>query len=496
MDKGALLSGTRPRPLSSIRPGEKVALFYRHSSEMYEVMAELVRGALERHEMAVIESRAPLEQAGNELKALGVELSKHPEIMVLPWSDERIRELTPAFISDVLRQFSALARTQGFSGATLIQDVPEGLVVQVPLAETWRDLDRERRKLRITVASLYDVTSLPPNILVSSLTSYPTIILQGNLCHNFYYLPQDKNGANDPSKDLQQRLNQIRTESVHRVMEDDERSRLRDINEQMHEEMAHRRMSEFALLQAENNTRIMLDAMADLVFMVDRGLKVTQGNQALVSYLEERGMDTAFEGRSIFELFPGLPSEIKNLYDEVFAIGQPTLTEEAFDVNGHRFETEVRRVPVFSGDVVDRIVVILRQKPMSELMRPGMWEFAELLKAEVLEPHGPLRGTKEKCPHMVLITDTGGRLFDFNQAACDGLGYTREELEALGSTAPIFAPTNRDVRLHRRYNFNGRMSMPATLGRKDGSRLEAICYFAHVGQGDGHKVITVLMPNR
>lgn len=207
-------------------------------------------------------------------------------------------------------------------------------------------------------------------------------------------------------------------------------------------------------------------------------------------------MGPAFEGKTIFELFLGLPPEIRSLYEEIFCFGHTTIADESFDLDDGRFEAEVRRVPVFRGDIVDRIVVILRQKSMTEIMMPGMWEFAELLKAEVREPNGPLRGTTERCAHMVLVNEMGGRLYNFNQAACDGLGYTMEELANLGSTMPIFEPMNRMIKFHRRFNYNGRISMPATVQRKDGSRMEVMCYFSYLGQEKGHKVITILMPYR
>ncbi|MCX6650645.1 MAG: hypothetical protein NT131_03185 [Methanomassiliicoccales archaeon] len=66
--------------------------------------------------------------------------------------------------------------------------------------DTWRSLDQERERLDITIAVFYEITSLPPELLVSSLTSYRTVILQGTLCYNFYYLPRSENGAADPSK--------------------------------------------------------------------------------------------------------------------------------------------------------------------------------------------------------------------------------------------------------------------------------------------------------
>ncbi|MCX6650644.1 MAG: hypothetical protein NT131_03180 [Methanomassiliicoccales archaeon] len=131
-DKEAPLSETRLRPLSSLHAGEKVALFYHRPREMYEVTADLFQLAIGRKELCVFESRAPAAQVEKELKALGLDLSKHPEIIVLPQTKERIRGLSQATIIELLRQFSSQARDQGFSGALLIMDVGKSWPLRSP----------------------------------------------------------------------------------------------------------------------------------------------------------------------------------------------------------------------------------------------------------------------------------------------------------------------------------------------------------------------------
>ena len=84
-----------------------------------------------------------------------------------------------------------------------------------------------------------------------------------------------------------------------------------------------RRMVEFALLRAENNLRTMLDAMSDMVFMVDRDLRVTNGNHTFVKYLKDTGLDPYFEGKFVYDLFPGAPTGGRRLFEEVFRFGQP-----------------------------------------------------------------------------------------------------------------------------------------------------------------------------
>ena len=393
-----------------------------------------------------------------------------------------------------MRDLVHQAREQGYSGARLILDVPEELAEQVPEEGTWRKLDQIRDELEITVVCMYDLTTLSPKLLMRSLTSYPIIIEQGMLCQNYFHRPSKESGSTDISRDLFQQLNTIRTENVQRMMVEEERSQLILANERLHEEIVRRKMVEFALLQAENNQRIMLDAMTEMVFMVDRKLKVTQGNSAFVKFLEGMGLDTAFEGKTIYELFIGLPAEDWYLYEEIFRYGYTTVTEESVELIHDRMEFQVHRVPVFKGDMVDRIVIIFRLQPVTEFPQTGIWDLAPKLKAAVRDPQGPLGSTLNKYPRPVLVHDIDGNLYLYNESACSELGYSWEELAALGNTKKIFVPSAEDVKPYRRFNIGGRIFKPATLQRKDGTRVDVMRYLIFMGQGEGHRIISVLRP--
>ena len=493
-EPGEALIEAKPYALSSICPGDKVALFYHRSNEMLDTVISLLKEGVRHHEMCVFMSRSSSSEIKDRFKALGLDIGSYPGIMVVPTSILRMEEYSFETIADQMRALVHQARGQGYSGARLIMDVPEELAEQVPEEGTWRKLDLIREELEIAVVCMYDLTTLSPKLLMRSLTSYPIIIEQGMLCQNYFHRPSKESGSTDISRDLFQQLNTIRTENVQRMMVEEERSQLILANERLHEENIRRKMVEFALLQAENNQRIMLDAMTEMVLMVDRELKVTQGNSAFVKFLEGLGLDTAFEGKTIFELFIGLPAENRYLYEEIFQYGYTTVTEESVTLMDGRTGLQVHRVPVFKGDMVEMVVVIFRPQPVTEFPHTGIWELAPKLKAAVRDPQGPLGTTLNKYPRPVLVHDIDGNLYLYNESICSELGYSWEELAALGNTREIIIPSPEDKEPYRRFNIGGRISAPATLQRKDGTRVDVMRYLIFMGKGKERRIISVLRP--
>lgn len=481
----------RSYSISSMYRGEKAACFYHQPEEMLETTIALMEEALRRHEMCVLLSCSPVPFMVERLSAMGLNPRDHPGIVIIPWTSIDMKDYSHGSMTDQLSAFSSQARAQGYAGAMLLVDVPQELAEQLPDLDAWLVLDEVRAGLGITVVCMYDMASLSAALLLRSLTTYSIVITQGMLCHNFYCLSRGP-APNDPAIGLFDQLNQLRAEHNQMRLLDDERSRLQNINTQLQEEIVRRKMVEFALLQSQNNQSIMLDAMGDMVCMVDRQLRVTQGNQAFITFLDEQGLSTSFEGRTIYEVFPGLPLENRYLYEEVFHFGHITVTDETLDLKHAHLEAEVRRVPVLKGDAVDRIVVIFRLKPVEEFVHPGMWEFAEVLKASIRDPHGPLGDMMEHCPHPVLVHNINGDLYQFNKAACTMLGYSSEELTALGSTMALLDLPTGVKGHHRRYNYNGRISMPATVRRRNGSLQDVTCFFAFLQQGKDLKIILVL----
>jgi PAS domain-containing protein len=473
-------------------PGEKAALFYHRLDDVCDVVTDLLKDSVRQGEMCVFMFRSPLATLKEMVKARGLDLDAQPSIVLVPMSKAPIDSYDRSSIGDQMRTFVQQAKGLGYSGARLILNVPEELTAQVPSENVWLDLDKVREELGMTFVSLYDMTVLSPGFLLQSLSSYLNVIMDGTLCRNFYYLPSLGLPQRDAYRDLCEQLESIREERDLRQNEDHERSKLMEMNRELQEEMIQRRMVEFALLRAENNLRTMLDAMSDMVFMVDRDLRVTNGNQNFVRYLEERGFDTSFEGRFVYDMFPGAPLEGQKLFEEVFRFGYPTAIEESFYVGDEIREAEVRLVPVKVGSQVDRVVVIAHPRTATDGDEEGMWEKADMLRDDLLDPTGPAAGAMEFCPHPVLVTDPEGKLYRVNAALGRELGCSAEEVLAMGNAYRFLEPQKDGEGHIRRINADGRISIPSILTRRDGSTLKVMCYVVHAIEGAEPRRMTVI----
>jgi PAS domain S-box-containing protein len=477
-------------------PGEKAALFYHRPDEVYDTVSELLKDSIRQREMCAFVFRDPPSQLKERMKARGLDLDREPSIVMIPLSSAPMDRYSRSVLGDQMRTFSKQAKGLGYSGARLIMDVTEELSVQVPSDSAWQELDKAREEMGMTVVLLYDTATLSPGFLLKALSSYPQVIMDGMLCRNFYFIPSAMMSHKDDYSDLHDHLGIIREERDLHENEGRERSKLMEMNRELQEEMVQRRMVEFALLRAENNLRTMLDAMADMVFMVDRDLHVSNGNQTFIRYLESVGMDTSFEGRYVYDLFPGAPSVGHHLFEEVFHYGYPTVIEDHLDLSTGRLEMEFRLMPVKMGDRVDRVVVIGRPLSATLSEMKAMWEKADEMRDEILDPSGPAAGAMEFCPHPVLVTGHGGTIISANRALGRELGCTPEEVLGLSNATEFLDPQREEGGLVRRINVNGRISIPSILRRRDGTTRKVMCYVTPVGEGESARFLTVVIEDR
>lgn len=477
-------------------PGEKAALFYHRLDEVYGVVAELLKDSVRQDEMCAFVFRTPLPALKEAILAKGFDLDANPSVVLVPLSKAPMDSYSRESIGEQMRTLVKQAKGLGYSGARLILNVPEELSSQVPSENAWLELDKAREEMGLTVICLYDMTALSPVFLLRTLSSNPKVIMDGVLCRNFYYVPSLTFPQRDASRDLYEQLEIIREERDFRESEGRERSKLMKMNRALQEEMVQRRMVEFSLLRAENNLRTMLDAMADMVFMVDRDLNVTNANQTFVRYLVSNGIDPAYEGRFVYDLFPGASTEGRSLFEEVFRHGYPTVIEDYLDLDTGRLEMEFRLMPVMMGDKVDRVVVIGRPLTATVNEMKGMWEKADQMKAEVLDPSGPMAGAMELCPHPVLVTGHSGALISANQAMGRKLGCTREEVIRMGNAAVFLEPQRDEEGMIRRISMNGRISIPSILKQPDGTSRRVMCYVTPVGEGEDARFLTVMTDDR
>jgi PAS domain S-box-containing protein len=141
------------------------------------------------------------------------------------------------------------------------------------------------------------------------------------------------------------------------------------------------------LRQSEALYHSTIEAMHDMLHVVDRDYRVVLCNSAFSNRLKELGIGGEPVGAQLFELLPFLPRSIREAYDRVFASGEVVTTENRFEFNEHRWIAEARRTPIrdAQGQVV-RVVSILRD--VTERRRLE----AELTQATKMESVARLAG--------------------------------------------------------------------------------------------------------
>ena len=482
------------RPALVMPPGEKAALFFHRLDDVYDVVTELLKDSIRQREMCAFVFRSPLATLKEMIRARGLDVDAHPSIVLVPLNKAPMDSYSRNTIGEQMRALVQQAKGLGYSGARLIMNVPEELSAQVPSESTWLELDDVREELGLTVICLYDMTVLSPSFLLRTLSSYPQVIMDGVLCRNFYYVPSLNFPQRDAYRDLYEQLESIREERDLRESEGKERTKLMELNRELQEEMMQRRMVEFALLRAENNLRTMLDAMPEMVFMFDRDLRVTLGNQTFIRYLEAMGVDASYEGKPVHDLFPRAPTGDSKLFEEVFRHGYSTVVEGSLMMDHGRVDMEVRLVPIKMGDKVDRVVAMARPKHATARDMREMWENAEVLKKELLDPDGPAAGSMEYCPHPVLVTAQDGKLLKVNRALGRELGLPPAKVMELDSAYRFLSPlVDTDGSIHR-IVVDGRISIPSILTHQDGSQQEVMCYVVLLGEDEGSDILTIMAP--
>lgn len=169
-------------------------------------------------------------------------------------------------------------------------------------------------------------------------------------------------------------------------------------NAQMYRDLAHeveeRKRAEGALREGEARYRMTIDAMGDLVHVVDRDLRLTLFNEALLHFVQGIGFAGEIAGISLFELFPFLPAKTADEYRQVMGRVQTLITEEMVSVGKETVWAEVRKIPIRGQDGgVYRVVTIIHditERKRAERERRELEENLE--RARRLESLGVLAG--------------------------------------------------------------------------------------------------------
>jgi PAS domain S-box-containing protein/putative nucleotidyltransferase with HDIG domain len=127
--------------------------------------------------------------------------------------------------------------------------------------------------------------------------------------------------------------------------------------------------AEEALRRSEVQYRTTIDSMSDMIHVVDAELRFTLYNTAFRQRIKELDLEADVIGRPLFEVFPFLPHRVRDEYRQVFDTGNTLVTEESTKVETREFITETRKLPVFEGGRVARVVTVIRD--ITEHKRAG-----------------------------------------------------------------------------------------------------------------------------
>jgi PAS domain S-box-containing protein/putative nucleotidyltransferase with HDIG domain len=125
-------------------------------------------------------------------------------------------------------------------------------------------------------------------------------------------------------------------------------------------DITEKKRAEQALKESETQYRTTINSMGDAIHAVDQDLRIILFNDAFKKWNRELGLNDDVFGRDVFEVFPFLPPRVRDEYRHVLQNGEILITQETFRIGNREIITETRKIPVFEGSKVVRIITVMR----------------------------------------------------------------------------------------------------------------------------------------
>jgi PAS domain S-box-containing protein len=139
----------------------------------------------------------------------------------------------------------------------------------------------------------------------------------------------------------------------------EEKNLLKIIAERLGKIIEHKQAEE-TLCESEEQYRTTIDSMRDAIHVVNSDLQLILFNKAIKQWNRKLGLPTDMIGKSIFEVFPFLSDRVRDEYEKVLDAGKILITEEKTKIGDREFVTESRKIPVFEGNRITKIITIIK----------------------------------------------------------------------------------------------------------------------------------------
>jgi PAS domain S-box-containing protein len=125
------------------------------------------------------------------------------------------------------------------------------------------------------------------------------------------------------------------------------------------EDITEGRATQMALEQSEYRYRTTLDAVKEMIHVIDRNYTILLMNRVFIDYCRDNGLCEQCIGKKVFEVFPFLSQSVRDEYERVFKTKEIVNSEDINIVGGYEIITKTRKIPIIENGQVVRIVTII-----------------------------------------------------------------------------------------------------------------------------------------